>query len=133
MNNNKQELVNIALDVYLEQFSVFDEFKFKKDVNNFFSIKKMLKKFISTSELKEAVLLNKLVIAINTFGIHKSDDMMKCVLTEEEYRVAQNFLLFLGVYIPANRVIFNDIKIDDLMKRTSIHQIIIEKLEKMEN
>lgn len=118
-NDVKKKIIEIASEDYAVN-GFFSEIEFKKDVYNFFIIRKMIIRFLKSSTINEKLLLNNIVVAINIFGIKKVNQILRIILTDEEFSVAKSMLLFLGCFclwdveIESNRII------DDILTDTAI-------------
>lgn len=110
----KEEIIRLASDVYYKN-GFFNDVEFKKDLYNLFIIRKMIKRFLTTGNINEKLLLNNIIIAINVFGIMQINLLFELVLTKEEFSVIKSALLFLSCYksnsdIESNRII------DDILR-----------------
>lgn len=78
----------------------FNEVEFKKDVYNLFIIKKMINRFLRSGEINEKLVINNIIITLNTFGINRSNHMFRIIMHDDlEFAVVKAFLLFLDAYI----------------------------------
>jgi hypothetical protein len=93
----KQKIIEIASEGYSVN-GFFNEVEFKKDIYNLFIIKKMISRFLKSGAINEKLLLNNIVISINTFGVKKVNQMLRIILSDEEFSVAKSMLLFLECY-----------------------------------
>jgi hypothetical protein len=118
--NTKEQILKIASEGYAVK-RIFNEVEFKKDVYNLFIIRKMIARFLKSSTINEKLLLNNIIIAINTFGPEKVNQMLRIILSDEEFSVAKSMLLFLKCYclwdddVESNRII-DDILIDTAIR-----------------
>lgn len=76
----------------------FNKDEFKKDFRNLFTIKKMINRFLEVGSINEKLLVNNIVIALNTFGIVKTNILLKMVLEEEQWSVGKTILIFLSSF-----------------------------------
>lgn len=93
----KKLIVQIATDSAVSK-GFFNEPEFKKDIYNVFIIKKMVSRFLRSGEINEKLLLNNIIIALNTFNVKETNDIFRLALQDEEFRVVKTFLLFLDSY-----------------------------------
>lgn len=118
MRANRAEVKKRIIEIASEGYSVrgfFNETEFKKDVQNIFVIKKMIKRFLKKSVINEKLLLNNIVISINVFGIKKVNQMLRVILSDEEFSVAKSMLLFLRCYCLWDEKVESNRIIDDIL------------------
>lgn len=113
----------LVLEIASEGYTVkgfFSEVEFKKDVYNLFIIRKMITRFLKSSVINEKLLLNNIVISINTFGSDKVNQMLRIILTDDEFAVAKSMLLFLGCFCLWEEEVESNRIIDDILTDTAI-------------
>ena len=94
----KNRLVELAMETSGNgQF--FNEVEFKKDVYNIFIIKKMINRFLRSGEINEKLVINNIIITLNTFGINRSNHMFRLITNDLEFSVIKAFLLFLDAFV----------------------------------
>lgn len=114
----KEKIIEIAREDYAVN-GFFSDIEFKKDIYNLFIIRKMIKRFLKSGVINEKLVINNIIISINTFGIEKVNQMLRIILSDEEFSIAKSILLFLGCYclwdieIESNRII------DDILTDTA--------------
>jgi hypothetical protein len=94
---NKKKILQIAAESS-DHGSFFNEPEFKKDVYNIFIIKKMVARFLRKGIINEKLLLNNIIIALNTFNVKETNEIFRLALNNDEFRVIKTFLLFLDSY-----------------------------------
>jgi hypothetical protein len=73
--------------------------EFEEDINRIKYVKRLIKKYKMTGEMKERLILNHLIILANVFGVEHCVRMLFYKLDKEDYSVIKTFLLFLN-YMP---------------------------------
>jgi len=73
--------------------------EFEEDLNRIKYIKRLIKRYKTTGELKERLILNHIIILSNVFGVEQSVKMLFFKLDKIDYNVLKTFLLFLN-YMP---------------------------------
>jgi len=73
--------------------------EFEEDLNRIKYIKRLIKRYKTTGELKERLILNHIIILSNVFGVEQSVKMLFFKLDKIDYGVLKTFLLFLS-YMP---------------------------------
>ena len=68
--------------------------EFDEDYKRFRYIKRLLKKYRVTGEIKEGLLLNHLVTTQNVFGIEPSTRILFLRVEEKDYSALKTFLIF---------------------------------------
>lgn len=73
--------------------------EFEEDLKRVKYIRRLIKKYLISNDLKERLILNHLIILSNTFGVENSVRILFFKLKPEEYAVLKTFLLYLN-YMP---------------------------------
>ena len=73
--------------------------EFEEDLKRIKYIKRLIKRYKTTGELKERLILNHIIILSNVFGTRNAVRMLFFRLDEEDYQILKTFLIFLG-YMP---------------------------------
>ena len=84
---------------------------FHKDLNHFKYIKRLLKRYKNTGELKTHLLLNHFIILYNIFG-DAATPMLFHKIEEELWPVMKTFVLFLNKLPEYPRCYIHDIDVD---------------------
>jgi len=84
---------------------------FDRDLNHFKYIKRLLKKYKSTGELKTHLLLNHFIILYNIFG-DATTPMLFYKIEKELWSVMKTFVLFLNRLPETPRCYIHDIQVD---------------------
>jgi len=99
--------------------SFFVEEDYDRAVHNFLVIQRMIMRFLKTGNINEKLLINNIIISINTFGSRKVNEILKVILSDAEFSVAKSILVFLKAYhhskvdkTKSNRII------DDILRDT---------------
>jgi hypothetical protein len=86
-----------AMKAYDKPNCVMSEFE--EDLKRLKYIKRLIKRYRVTGELKERLILNHLIILANVFGVESSVRMLFYKLDRDDYDILKTFLLFLQ-YMP---------------------------------
>lgn len=70
--------------------------EFEEDLKRIKYVKRLIKRYKTTGELKERLILNHIIILSNVFGTRNTVRMLFFKLDEQDYEVLKTFLLFLG-------------------------------------
>ena len=94
---------------------------FEKDLQHFKYIKRLLKRYKNTGELKTHLLLNHFIILYNIFG-EATTPMLFFKIEEELWSVMKTFVVFLDKLPEYPHCFIHDVVIDDycLSQLTSI-------------
>ena len=84
---------------------------FDKDLNHFKYIKRLLKRYRNTGELKTHLLLNHFIILYNIFG-EAATPMLFFKIEKELWSVMKTFIVFLGRLPEYPKSDIHDIKVD---------------------
>lgn len=73
--------------------------EFEEDLKRLKYVKRLIKRYRVTGELKERLILNHMIILANVFGIESSVKMLFYKLDRDDYDILKTFLLYLN-YMP---------------------------------
>ena len=85
---------------------------FEKDLNHFKYIKRLLKRYKNTGELKAHLLLNHFIILYNIFG-EGTTAMLFYKIEEDMWEIMKTFVVFLNKLPDYPKCFIHDVKIDD--------------------
>ena len=85
---------------------------FEKDLNHFKYIKRLLKRYRNTGELKAHLLLNHFIILYNIFG-EGTTAMLFYKIEEEMWEVMKTFVVFLDKLPEYPKCFIHDIEVDE--------------------
>lgn len=77
--------------------------EFQEDLNRTKYIKRLFRKYTTTGELRERLLLNHIIIFYNVFGIEAATGILFYKLEEEFWSALKTFLVYLN-YFPENDI-----------------------------
>lgn len=81
--------------------------EFEDDLRRIKYVKRLLRKYRQTKELKERLILNHIIIISNVFGVEATVNMLFFKVDREDYPALKTFLLYLN-YMPTSiKVSFN--------------------------
>ena len=85
---------------------------FEKDLNHFRYIKRLLKRYKSSGELKVHLLINHFIILYNIFG-DSATPMLFYKIEEELWAIVKTFVVFLNRLPDYPHTYIHDIEMDD--------------------
>ena len=85
---------------------------FEKDLNHFKYIKRLLKRYKNTGELKAHLLLNHFIILYNIFG-EGTTAMLFYKIEEEMWTIMKTFVVFLDRLPEYPKCFIHDVEIDE--------------------
>jgi hypothetical protein len=85
---------------------------FEKDLNHFKYIKRLLKRYKNTGELKTHLLLNHFIILYNIFG-EATTPMLFFKIEKELWPIMKTFIIFLDKLPEYPKCYIHDIKVDE--------------------
>jgi|SRR5210317_870931 len=95
------------------------EAEFHDDMKRFKYIKRLLRKYEETGELKERLLLNHMIVIFNVFGADAGSTLMLFKIEPNYWSVVKTFMKFLGM-LPEGEL--KDVSEDEQVKK------VLEKL-----
>jgi hypothetical protein len=108
--------VIFAMKAYDKPNCIMSEFE--EDLKRIKYVKRLIRRYRITGELKERLILNHLIILANVFGVESSVKMLFYKLDREDYDILKTFLLFLNFMpqiikgIRGNNINSSDITVD---------------------
>ena len=69
--------------------------EFYEDIRRFRYLKRLLKRYHKTGELRERLILNHLIILNNVFGVKNAIRMLQYKIDDEYWPVVKTYLLYL--------------------------------------
>jgi hypothetical protein len=107
---NEDNFLLFAIKHYENPQAVTRE-DFDKDLNHFKYIKRLLKRYKNTGELKTHLLLNHFIVLYNIFG-EATTPMLFFKIEKELWSVMKSFVIFLGRLPEYPKSGIHDIKVD---------------------
>ena len=107
---NEDNFLLFAIKNYENPQAVTKE-DFDKDLNHFKYIKRLLKRYKNTGQLKTHLLLNHFIILYNIFG-EAATPMLFFKIEKELWSVMKTFIVFLGRLPEYPKSDIHDIKVD---------------------
>ena len=108
---NEDNFLLFAIKHYQNPQAVTRE-DFEKDLNHFKYIKRLLKKYRNTGQLKTHLLLNHFIILYNVFG-EAATPMLFFKIEKELWSVMKTFVIFLDKLPEYPKCYIHDIQVDD--------------------
>ena len=96
-NLNDENFMIYAMKCYDSPNCIMSEFE--EDLKRIKYIKRLIKRYKTTGELKERLILNHIIILSNVFGTRNAVRMLFFKLDEQDYQILKTFLIFLD-YMP---------------------------------
>ena len=93
--------------------------EFKDDLRRFKYLKRLLRRYETTGDLQERLILNHIIVIYNVFGIAAANRMMWFKVEEEHYSALKTFLVFLH-YLP-----------EDYKVEIPLDKIVIKRLREL--
>lgn len=94
-NLNDDNFLLYAMKAYERPSAVMSEFE--EDLKRIKYIKRLIKKYKVTGDLKERLILNHIIVLYNVFGPEATVRMLFYKFDEEDYDVLKTFLLFTSL------------------------------------
>ena len=91
------------------------EEEFYEDIKRFKYLKRLFKKYYETSNLKERLILNHMIILSNVFGVQAASTLLLFKLEQEYWPAMKSFMIFLNM-LPENEL--QEIQMDDYVWST---------------
>ena len=90
---NDDNFLIFAMKAYDSPNTILSEFE--EDLKRIKYVKRLIKRYKSTGELKERLILNHLIVLANVFGTKQSVRMLFFKIDEEDHHILKSFLMFL--------------------------------------
>ena len=92
--------------------------EFEEDLKRIKYVKRLIKRYKATGNLKERLILNHIIILSNVFGVEAAVRMLFFKIGKEDYEILKTFLIFLNFMpntikgINGNNIYSSDISVD---------------------
>ena len=96
-NLNDENFMIYVMKCYDSPNCIMSEFE--EDLKRIKYIKRLIKRYKTTGELKERLILNHIIVLSNVFGTKDAVRMLFFRMEEHDYQILKTFLIFLG-YMP---------------------------------
>ena len=127
---NEDNFLLFAIKNYENPQAVTRE-DFEKDLNHFKYVKRLLKKYRNTGQLKVHLILNHFIILYNVFG-EATTPMLFHKIEMELWPVMKSFIIFLGKLPEYPKCYIHDVQVD-LNCLSQLYQIYNGQEETQEN
>lgn len=94
---NEDNFIIYAMKCYDSPNCIMSEFE--EDLKRLKYIKRLIKKYKATGELKERLILNHIIVMSNVFGTEAAVRMLFYKFDPDDYSILKTFLIFLN-YMP---------------------------------
>jgi len=94
MDLNEDNFLIFAMKAYNSPNCIMAEFE--SDLKRIKYIKRLIRKYKTTGEIKERLLLNHIIVLSNVFGVEASVRILFFKLSEEDYSILKTVLLFVN-------------------------------------
>jgi hypothetical protein len=127
---NEDNFLLFAIKNYENPQAVTRE-DFEKDLNHFKYVKRLLKKYRNTGQLKVHLILNHFIILYNVFG-EATTPMLFHKIEMELWPVMKSFIIFLGKLPEYPKCYIHDVQVD-INCLSQLYQIYNGQEETTEN
>jgi len=93
-NLNDDNFMIYAMKAYDKPNCIMSEFE--EDIKRLKYIKRLIKRYKITGELKDRLILNHIIILSNVFGVEATVRMLFYKIDDSDYDVLKTFLLYLN-------------------------------------
>jgi len=107
---NEENFLLFAIKHYENPQAVTKE-DFDRDLNHFKYIKRLLKRYTNTGQLKTHLLLNHFIILYNIFG-EAATPMLFFKIDRTLWSSVKSFIVFLGKFPEYPKTILHDVQVD---------------------
>jgi len=87
------------------------EEEFQDDLKRFKYLKRLLKKYHESGELKERLILNHIIVLTNVFGVDAASTLLLYKIDSDYWSVLKTFMLYLHM-IPETDIALANIELD---------------------
>lgn len=94
---NEDNFIIYAMKCYDSPNCIMSEFE--EDLKRLKYIKRLIKKYKATGELKDRLILNHIIVMSNVFGTESAVRMLFYKFDSDDYSILKTFLIFLN-YMP---------------------------------
>lgn len=113
-NITDENYLLFAIKNYVSPICIMSEFE--DDMKRFKYIKRLIKKYRLSGDLKERLILNHIIVLGNVFGVEATTKLLFFKSDKEDYHIIKTFLIYLD-YLDNNTSLIID---DDLIDVSSV-------------
>lgn len=124
---SKEEIRAFAKDGYGNSSWVNEE-DFERDFEDLFITRKMISRFLVSEVVNEKLILNKVIMSMNAFGMKKTNALFRMICTDVQFSVIKAVLMFVRQYdfsiaedIYPNRIMMDILR--DIQRRYNLEHI----------
>ncbi len=99
--------------------------EFQEDLNRIKYLKRLIRRYISSGELKDRLILNHIIVFYNVFGIEPATRILFSRIEEELHSILKTFIVFINS-LPEKNV--PEVELD----RIPLDQDIVQYLRELE-
>lgn len=97
---------------------------FEEDLNICVYIKRLLRKYKKTGEMKERLILNHIITFYNVFGVFAATKILFYKIETDLHSILKTFLFYLGFVSKDEKIVIRD----EYLVSVDIDEKVIEKL-----
>lgn len=101
MKNKSLQIHQLIRESYEERNALQIDSEIISDIRNLHMIKKMINRFLKSKCINDRLLVNNVVITVNTLGVMRSNRVFNILLNESESSIVVPILKFLSSYYPS--------------------------------
>lgn len=122
---NEENFMIFAVKSYTSPHCIMSEFE--GDLKRTKYLKKLFRRYKSSGELKERLILNHIILIYNVFDVDSATRILFYKTDERDYDILKTFLLYLN-YVPhkVKGIRGKDIIVTDIMIDLNIAEILRE-------
>lgn len=94
----KDELKSYLKNHFKKNNEWFNEEEFNDAFDEIFVTKKMINRFLSSDQVNEKLIINKIVLILNSFGISRTNEIFRLCCDNVQFSVSKAVLMFLRQY-----------------------------------
>lgn len=125
-NLTSKNIILFSIKAYDRPNAVFSEFE--GDFKRLKYVKRLIRKYKTSNDLKERLILNHIICLSNVFGVEATTKLLFFSLDSKDYDVLKTFLLFLN-YLPD--IIYGIDGINITVSNISVDLKVADKLRKI--
>jgi len=101
LKNKSLQIHQLIRESYEERNALQIDSEIISDIRNLHMIKKMINRFLKSKCINDRLLVNNVVITVNTLGVMRSNRVFNILLNESESSIVVPILKFLSSYYPS--------------------------------
>lgn len=93
-----EEVKQYVKESHFQRGAIFNPIRFEREFLTFLTTRKMVTKFLRTGVVNDKLLVNNVILLLNSFGIPLTNRAVRLICNDNQYAVLKAILIFLSCF-----------------------------------